>query len=676
MTETNQRAVLTGLPFGDLIPASSERVADASATGSCLSFPDPNGWADVAVDVSALSSDAATIEVWISSSATPDAGSGQTIYLGQAGDGAAPRLSIDTDSRIHLYWSTTGTGGSHASADTTPVLDGTWHHIAAVIDAGTITFYKDGQPTTEPTPVTMPTGQPATSPCQIGAGFGDAIGYTGQLFDLRLWHTARTGPEIQQLQYAAVDGTLTTQLAALTQQGLILATTFDPTSNAPINLVDGGAGDLHDCTILTSPLPQDRPTITFGSFASDVYGSWNVMTDATTTRMQAAAGDSTAWAGLVQDQMLANGFFTSLQTSGEDGWGDATDTSGRPVKVAEWTDSAGIVHQIQCRAALTPQVGGDPGDPVPTGGGATAQIISSTRGDSALVVQKIEKATTWSGIGTTLAFLVEKAVVKGLTAKLDGLKSTASDAKDLYTKELMSDEGYEQAVADVVEVEGVIKAVEIFGRVTAVLAVLSALVDGIFALFHPTTMSVSMWNETDLDLEWSLGYLNDGSYWVNSDGGQNGDWRPFPKKSTVNGDVSPIFGPITQETVAAVNLLFANGKGDGPLADQPIDQCILVRQAGSTDVPQCLLLSAPLVGANSLGLSAGAGDQAYFNATLAGTPSDQLDQQYTVSIGGEQIDFHLVADALKGQTTYAGFQGYNYNTLLYIKTAAPTGTAR
>jgi len=674
MTDTTEGPVLASPPFGDLTPAAPAAVGDASPTGSCLSFPGGGGgWADVAADVSHLSSDAATIEAWISTSATPT--DGQVIYIGKDGDGASPRLSVDADSRLSLYWSSAGTGGGHTSADTTPVVDGTWHHVAVVVEAGAITFYKDGQPTTEPAPLTMPTGQPAGSPSQVGAGFGSTTGFTGQVFDLRLWQTARTGGQIQQLMYAAVDGTLPTQLPQLQQQGLLAATTFDPTRNAPVNLVGGGVGDLHGCTIVTSPLPQDRPAITFGSFASDVYGSWNVMTDATSTRMQAVVGDPNAWKDLVQDQMLVHGFYSSLQTSGEDAWGDATSSSGGPVKVAEWTDPNGVLHQIQCRAVVTPQVGSGLADPTPTGAGATAQIISNSRGESALVTQKIEKATTWTGTATTLAFLVEKAVVKGLTTKLDRLKSTASDAKDLLDKEWYSDEGYEEAVADVLRVEGAIKAVEVFGKVTVVLAVISALVDGIFALFHPTTMSVSMWNETDLDLEWSLGYLNNGSYWINSDGGQNGDWRPFPKKSTVNGDVTPIFGPITQETVAAVNLLFANGKSNGPLADQPIEQCILVRQAGSSGVPYVLLLSAPLVGANSLGVGTGAGDQDYFNATLAGTPSDQLDQHYTFSIGGTQVDFHLVTDALKGQTTYAGFQGYNYNTLLYIKTAAPSDTA-
>lgn len=93
------------------------------------------GWANLTVDLSGVSSSAATVEAWINSSAT-SGGSGEVIYLGQDGDGAAPRLSVDAQSRIHVYWSSAGTGGGYASADTLPVLDGTWHHIAVTSRRG------------------------------------------------------------------------------------------------------------------------------------------------------------------------------------------------------------------------------------------------------------------------------------------------------------------------------------------------------------------------------------------------------------------------------------------------------------------------------------------------------------------------------------------------------------
>ena len=97
-----------------------------------------------------------------------------------------------------------------------------------------MTFYKDGSRTTEPAPVTVPAGQPAAGPCQIVAGLGDATGLVGQVSDLRVWHTAPTGAQIQQAVYA-VDGSLYTQLGQLVEQGLLLAAAFDAGRGAPVN---------------------------------------------------------------------------------------------------------------------------------------------------------------------------------------------------------------------------------------------------------------------------------------------------------------------------------------------------------------------------------------------------------------------------------------------------------
>ena len=688
---------IEGLPFTQLKPGSPVDVEDLGATattGPVLSFADTGGWANVAVDLSGVSSSAATVEAWISSSATPG-GSGEVIYLGQDGDGAAPRLSVDAQSRIHVYWSSAGTGGGYASADTLPVLDGTWHHIAVTFDGGALSFFKDGQPTTEPTPVTMPAGVPATSAAQLGAGFGDAIGFVGQLFDVRFWSTARSAAQIQQLRYAAVDGTLSGQVGALAGQGLVMAVSLDPSRNAPVNLVTGQTGNLNDCTITTGPLPQSGPQITMGVFPSNLHGNWNVMTPSSVTRMQSVVGDSTNWAALVEDQMQLQGFFSSLQQSGDDGWGDATDQNGNPVKVAEWTDSSGTVHTIQNRAIVSVPVsssavsssavsgrkagghggkgdggsghgGGGLTDPTPTGAGATAQLIYNTRNEATLIAQKVQTVSQWTGGALTLAVLLEKAVMKGLNSKLSTLKSSASDAKGLYDQEQLSDEAYDEALGAVVDMEKAIGVVDVIGSIGTGLAVLAGLVDGIFALFHPTTTSVSMWNETELDLEWSLTYLNDGSYWLNSDGQDQTTWRPFPAINTVTTDTSPIFGPITQETVAAVNLLFGNGKSGSPLAANDIDQCIAIREKNSDDEPYILLLSAPLTGANSMGMGQGAGDENYYTTTYPDTPMNAT-ASYTFTIGGQSVEFNLTADAMNGQTTYAGFQGYNYNTLLYIK---------
>jgi hypothetical protein len=230
------------------------------STGSCVQFSNTASWADVPADVSHLTSDAATFEAWINTSVAPEAFNGQVVYIGKDGDGALPRISVDASSRIKVYWSPAGTGGSHASSDTRPIIDGRWHHVAVVFDRGAITFYKDGQATTEEAAVSMPGGQPAGSPCQIGAAFGDATGFVGQVFDLRAWNQPRTAEQIRGLMYGAVDGTLVQQLGTFKAQGLLIAANFD-SGRAPVNLVNGATGDLNGCTIVQSPLPQPGYTV-------------------------------------------------------------------------------------------------------------------------------------------------------------------------------------------------------------------------------------------------------------------------------------------------------------------------------------------------------------------------------------------------------------------------------
>jgi hypothetical protein len=259
MPSSTQETSPQGFPFEEVTPTTAEAV-QAPSTGSCLQFSNTASWADVPADVSHVTSDAATFEAWINTSAAPDAFNGQVIYIGKDGDGALPRISVDASSRIKVYWSRAGTGGGHGSSDTRPIIDGRWHHVAVVFDRGAITFYKDGQPTTEQAPVSMPGGQPAGSPCQIGAGFGDATGFVGQVFDLRVWNQPRTGEQIRGLMYGAVDGTLAQQLGTFKGQGLLIAANFD-SGRAPVNLVSGATGDLNGCSIVQSPLPHPSYTV-------------------------------------------------------------------------------------------------------------------------------------------------------------------------------------------------------------------------------------------------------------------------------------------------------------------------------------------------------------------------------------------------------------------------------
>jgi len=197
--------------------------------GAVLSFRTTSGWGNVAGNWAAsVSTQAATFEAWIRT-AVKDS---QTIILGSDSPGAAPRISVGGD-QISVYWNTGGDAPGWTSADTTPVTDGRWHHIAVVFDQGAITFYKDGVATTDQLTVSSP--QQAAGDLQLGAGFGATTGFTGQMYGVRVWSVARTAQQIAQYRWAPL-GPPT--------PGLTVAASFDPDKQEIVNQVGGGTGWL------------------------------------------------------------------------------------------------------------------------------------------------------------------------------------------------------------------------------------------------------------------------------------------------------------------------------------------------------------------------------------------------------------------------------------------------
>ena len=220
-----------------------------------LSFRTTSGWGNVAGNWAAsVSTQAATFEAWIRT-AVKDS---QTIILGSNSPGATPRISVGGD-RIAVYWNTGGGAPGWTSADTTPVTDGRWHHIAVVFDQGAITFYKDGVATTDQLTVGSP--QQAAGDLQLGAGFGATTGFTGQMYGVRVWSVARTAQEIAQYRWAPL-GPPT--------PGLTVAASFDQGRQEIVNQVGGGTGSVSNGKVVTTDLPIPAWAL---SFSGDPLGS-------------------------------------------------------------------------------------------------------------------------------------------------------------------------------------------------------------------------------------------------------------------------------------------------------------------------------------------------------------------------------------------------------------------
>jgi outer membrane protein assembly factor BamB len=213
----------------------------AALTGPVLDFPATDGWGNVGGNWAApVSTGAATFEAWIRTTAKAS----QTIVLGSNSPGATPRISVGGD-QISVYWNTGGSAPGWTSADTMPVTDGQWHHIAVVFDGGAITFYKDGTPTADRLSVTG--AQQAAGIFQLGAGFGSATGFVGQLYDVRVWSVARSAQQVASWRWGPLPAN---------EPGLTVRTSFDPARQQAVNLVGGAAGSITAGKVITTDLPS------------------------------------------------------------------------------------------------------------------------------------------------------------------------------------------------------------------------------------------------------------------------------------------------------------------------------------------------------------------------------------------------------------------------------------
>ena len=149
--------------------------------------------------IDTFTSDAATLELWMKTEST-DA---QTLLeVGNDGSAAAlPRLSI-SNNELGIYWGTSSSGDAFYSSDDTDISDGEWHHVAAVFEGSTITYYKDGLPKDS---VSMPKTDSGNY-LQLGPDFGSTTTFNGEMAQIRLWNVARSTEEIQQTMNSVLDG--------------------------------------------------------------------------------------------------------------------------------------------------------------------------------------------------------------------------------------------------------------------------------------------------------------------------------------------------------------------------------------------------------------------------------------------------------------------------------------
>ncbi|VTU41430.1 outer membrane biogenesis protein BamB (plasmid) [Variovorax sp. PBS-H4] len=154
-----------------------------------------------------VSSAASTIEMWIQ--LATDSGNGarkQLLFHSSVLNG--PTMTFAYEGGDQLSFSLGN--DSFTSTDLRVISDGQWHHVAVVLAAGYVTFYKDGVACPDTYPLTASTTGTAVLN-YLGVGGAPALppGFVGLVYDVRFWMQARSTAQIAAYRWATLTGTET-----------------------------------------------------------------------------------------------------------------------------------------------------------------------------------------------------------------------------------------------------------------------------------------------------------------------------------------------------------------------------------------------------------------------------------------------------------------------------------
>ena len=158
-----------------------------------------------------------------------------------------PQLAYMGDDKLSVSW----LGNECDSADTRPVSDGAWHHVAVVFDHGYVTLYKDGVATADSFQVPDPL---LTGTALVIGNNSAALPHSpfdGELYDVRVWTCARTASEVSSFRYATLQGS---EAGLVALSGYRQATTPLPVPSV-VNLANGEPGTATG-TAAVVPVPQ------------------------------------------------------------------------------------------------------------------------------------------------------------------------------------------------------------------------------------------------------------------------------------------------------------------------------------------------------------------------------------------------------------------------------------
>ena len=181
------------------ITAGQVITTDLPAPSCALSFSGGREDSVNLVTAARVDSSAATFECWMKMAAGA-AAAGQTLMAVEELGELTPQFAYAGNDALSFSWH----GISYRSADTRPVSDGAWHHVAVVFNQNYVMFYKDGVATADV--FQMPALQPSEGLLVIGGAIGSMAAFNGELYDIRVWNSARTTAQISSFRYATLTG--------------------------------------------------------------------------------------------------------------------------------------------------------------------------------------------------------------------------------------------------------------------------------------------------------------------------------------------------------------------------------------------------------------------------------------------------------------------------------------
>jgi outer membrane protein assembly factor BamB len=249
------RALRRGKQPHPLKGVSMTGVATADATanfGAVLEFTQPNGKAEIgytpvyAPTGSAMDATGATFSVWIKTTVKT------AQYLFQTAN-SAPDIWMQND-QITVAWAGQP-AFSWASADTRPISDGEWHHVAVVFTNGVITLYKDGVATLESLQIANAPNYKVAQPVFMGGTWNGIASFIGQMWAIKIWSVTLSASQVQADLYNTYSG----NTPPVT---LVLYSVFNVVTNTVTNRTGNVAGTLTNADVTWDALPQ-KPTYAF-----------------------------------------------------------------------------------------------------------------------------------------------------------------------------------------------------------------------------------------------------------------------------------------------------------------------------------------------------------------------------------------------------------------------------